>query len=84
MASKQGFIFKVAQQQEFITSFYNVGESGHSNKTALGFPCQKSNSQPDDGRHGFVIPFQPLIEWCLECVLALSVRNVKQLWRMEI
>ena len=29
------------------------------------------------------IPFQPLIEWCFDCVWAVPVGNVKQLW-MEL
>ena len=34
------------------------------------------------GRHGMFIPFQPLIEWCFDCVWAVSVGNVKQLWSL--
>ena len=78
--SRTGIYFKVAQHQEFMTSFCNMGENGHSNSTALGFPSQKSNSQPQNWTHGVLILFQPLIEWCLECVWALPVGNVKQLW----
>ena len=37
MALEQGFHFKVAQHREFRTSFWNVGEIGHSNGRALGF-----------------------------------------------
>ena len=33
--------FEVTQHQEFITSFWNVGENGHSNKTAKGLQYQK-------------------------------------------
>ena len=33
-----GIYFEVTQHQEFITSFWNVGENGHSNSTALGLP----------------------------------------------
>ena len=68
MALEQGYISKVAQHQEFITSFWNVGENGHSTSTVLGLTSQKSNSQPQNGRYGVLIPFQPLIEWCFDCV----------------
>ena len=81
MALEQGFIFKFAQHHEFITSFWNVGENGHSTSTVLGLTTQKSNSQPQNGRHGVFIPFQPLIEWCFDCVWAVPIGNVKQLWR---
>jgi len=37
MALEQGFHFEFAQNQEFRTSFWNVGEIGHSNGRALGF-----------------------------------------------
>jgi len=33
---RTGIYFEVVQHQEFITSFWNVGENGHSNSTALG------------------------------------------------
>ena len=80
MALEQGYIFMVAQHQEIITSFWNVGESGHSTSTVLGLTFQKSNSQPQNVRHGVFIPFQPLIEWCFDCGWAVPVGNVKQLW----
>ena len=80
MALKQGFIFKFAQHHEFITSFWNVGENGHSPSTVLGLTFQKSNSQPQNVRHGVFIPFQPLMEWCFDCGWAVPVGNVKQLW----
>ena len=60
MAIEQGFIFKFAQHHEFLTSFWNVGENGHSTSTVLGLTSQKSNSQPQNGRHGVFIPFQPI------------------------
>ena len=60
MALEQGYIFMVAQHQEIITSFWNVGESGHSTSTVLGLTFQKSNSQPQNVRHGVFIPFQGL------------------------
>ena len=57
MALEQGFIFKVAQHQEIITSFCNMGESGHSTRTVLGLTSQKSISRPQNRRHGVFIPF---------------------------
>ena len=62
MALEQGFIFKFAQHHEFLTSFWNVGENGHSTSTVLGLTTQKSNSQPQNGRYGVFIPFQLLID----------------------
>ena len=79
MALEQGYISKVAQHQEFITSFWNVGKNGHSTSTVLGLTSQKSNSQPQNGRYGVLIPFQPLKEWCFDCVWTVPVGNVKQL-----
>ena len=79
MALEQGFIFKFAQHHEFLTSFWNVGENGHSTSTVLGLTTQKSNSQPQNGRYGVFIPFQSLIEWCFDYVWAVPVVNVKQL-----
>ena len=38
---RAGIYFEVTQHQEFITSFWNVGENGHSNKTAKGLQYQK-------------------------------------------
>ena len=75
MALEQGFIFKFAQHHEFITSFWNVGENGHSTSTVLGLTSRKSNSKPQTGIYGVLIPFQPLIEWCFDCVWAVPVGN---------
>ena len=80
MAIEQGFIFWGAKHQEFMTRFWNMGESGHCNSTAIGLPSRKSNSQPQNGGDGVFIPFQPLIEWCSECVWPLPFGNGKQLW----
>ena len=71
---------KVTQHKEFITSFWNVGESGHSTSTVLGLTSQKSNSQPQNGRVGVFIPFKPLTEYCFECVWALPFGNGLKLW----
>ena len=75
MAIEQGFIFKFAQHHEFISSFWNVGENGHSTSTVLGLTTQKSNSQPQNGRHGLFIPFQPLIEWCFNWMCSFHTQK---------
>ena len=59
MALEQGF-FEVAQHQEFITSFWNVGENGHSNSTAIGLPYQKQQPPATEWEtwsvHSFTAP----------------------------
>ena len=70
MAMEQGYIFKVAQHQEFITSIWNVGKNGHSTSTVLGLTSQKSNSQPQNGRrgvfvHSFPAPHRTVLWLCL-------------------
>ena len=60
--------FEVTQHQEFITSFWNVGENGHSNKTAKGLQYQKQQLPLPSHRmetwsgHSFAAPHRDLIE----------------------
>ena len=65
MALEQEFIFMVAQNQEIITSFWNVGESGHSISTALGLPYQKQQLPATEWEtwsvHSFTAPHRMVL-----------------------
>ena len=54
-------------------------ENGHSTNTVLGLTSSKSNTQPQNGRYGVLIPFQPLIEGCFDCVGSPSRENLTAL-----
>ena len=76
---RAGIYSKDYPHKELITRLWNAGElgTGHSHSKAIGLPLQKSNFQLKSGWHNIeYILFQPLREWCLECVWAVPVRNV--------
>ena len=80
VVSHSGFGYASTKKIEAVSlysSSNNVGKSGYSTSTAL-VGLSKSNFHPQIRRHGVFMPFQ--LEWCFECVWALPVRNVKQLW----
>ena len=73
-------VYYFMRHQEFISGFWNGRESGHSHGDSLGLTTPKSHSKAQNERNGLPHSFQPLVEWCFDCVWAVSIAIAKQLW----